>query len=226
MAFSSDLLAPLCCTERLTHHVPAPASAALLCPKQPRPFVCTTCLVGVLKNVRQVSPHFPFLCPTPSLPVKLDGLREMIVVAPRPPHRSNSLGSGSGVAKSTLGGVVNKHVSVERLRHSISVARGHNNNSAPSNSYGSGNGSSAGTQASSPGDGYHQGKSMGGGGGKNVFVRRQSSGHSSSSSAGSGWTCANRAPSYKVSVGSAGSGSSGGVGEVGARGIQTRQQVF
>lgn len=173
-------------------------------------------------------PPSPLQRPASSFPIKLDGLREMVVVAPRPPHRSNSLGSGSSIAKSPLGGVINKHVSVERLRHSISVARGHNNNNGTSTNHGSSNGS-AGSQGSTPvafqGDNYHQGNSIGGGGGKSVLVRRHS-GHSNSSSGGSGWTGANQAPSYKFSVGPAGPSSSGGVREVGARGIRPAQQVF
>ena len=66
--------------------------------------------------------HSPLPSPTLYLR-KLDGLREMIV-APRPPKRSNSF--GSSVASANPGGLSGKNVSVERLRHSISVARGRN----------------------------------------------------------------------------------------------------
>ncbi|CAM9733806.1 unnamed protein product [Pylaiella littoralis] len=164
---------------------------------------------------------------------ELDGLREMVVVVPRPPHRSHSLGSSSSVVSSTLGGVVNKHVGVERLRHSISVARGHHT-STNSNSNGNGNGNSYGI-------------SIGSGGGKIDLVRRNS-GHSSSNSGGSvgsggggggggggsGWIGSNQSPSYKLSVAPAGfgvfgvGGGSGKGDEAGARhrAMRPAQQVF
>ncbi|CAN0087482.1 unnamed protein product [Ectocarpus sp. 8 AP-2014] len=146
---------------------------------------------------------------------ELDGLREMVVAVPRPPHRNHSLGSGSG--SSILGGDMNKHVSVERLRHSISVARGHPTKTNTINSkFTNGN--------------YNV---SGGGSGKNVLVRRHS-GHSSSSggsgSGSSGWTGTSKAPSYKFAV-SAGS-SSGGLSARGddaderQRGTRLAQQAF
>lgn len=210
-------------------HDPTPDNLAPLRPNfilwRPTPTLFFLCCV----------PPSPLQRPTSSFHVKLHELRDLVVVAPRPPHRSNSLGSGSSVAKSTLGGVLNKHISVERLRHSISVARGHHNTSGTSNNYGgsssSGNNSSAGTQVSTPvafqGDNYNQGRSIGGVGGRTVLVRRHSHHSSSSSSGGSGWSGANQAPSYQLSVGPAGSSGSGGVvGEVSARGIRPAKQVF
>lgn len=180
----------------------------------------------------------------------------MVVVVPRPPHRSHSLGSSSSVVSSTLGGVVNKHVGVERLRHSISVARGHHtstnsnsNGNGNGNSYGSstsGNNSRAGSHASTPSvfqvDKFAQGISIGSGGGKIDLVRRNS-GHSSSNSGGSvgsgggggsGWIGSNQSPSYKFSVAPAGfgvfgvGGGSGKGDEAGARhrAMRPAQQVF
>lgn len=174
----------------------------------------------------------------------------MVVAVPRPPHRSHSLGSSSSVVNSTLGGAINKHVGVERLRHSISVARGHHtsnhgNINSNNNSYSNGSsghnsraGSHVSTPAASQGDNYAQGKSIGSSGGKIALVRRNS-GHSVSGGGGgggssSGWTGANQAPSYKLSVTTAGSGvSSVGGGsarldEAGARqrGMRPAQQVF
>lgn len=127
-----------------------------------------------------------------------------------------------------LGGVVNKHVSVERLRHSISVARGHQPANSPKNIFSSGS-SSSGNSASGAvpqgNIGNYQGKSNGSGAGRGVLVRRHS-GHSSVSDGG-GWAGVNQGPSYKFSVEPAGSGV-GAVGEVGVRprGIRPAQQVF
>lgn len=168
----------------------------------------------------------------------------MFVVVPRPPHRSHSLGSSSSVVNSTLGGVINKHVGMERLRHSISVARGHhtsnnsNNGNSNSLSSSSGNNSRAGSQASTPtafqGDSFTQAKSIGSGGAKIALVRRNS-GHSSGSSgvsvgagggSGTGWTGANQAPSYKFSVTPAGSVARGDEAGARQRGVRPAQQVF
>lgn len=63
----------------------------------------------------------------PLLYTKIDGLREIIAV-PRPPKRSNSAGNAGS---SFVGdGSLNKQVSVERLRHSISVARSNSNSNS------------------------------------------------------------------------------------------------
>ena len=64
---------------------------------------------------------------------KIDGLKEMIV-APRPPRRKHSHGSN---ATSFIGGLCSiskRHASVERLRHSISVARDYDSSSNNSRS--------------------------------------------------------------------------------------------
>lgn len=113
---------------------------------------------------------------------------------------------------------MNKHVSVERLRHSISVARGHPTKTNTINSkFTNGN--------------YNV---SGGGSGKKNLVRRQS-GHSSSSggsgSGSSGWTGTGKAPSYKFAVSPAGSSSGGfSAREDGAderqRGMRLAQQAF
>lgn len=161
----------------------------------------------------------------------------MVVAVPRPPHRSHSLGSNSSLASSTLGGVINKHISVERLRHSISVARGHPPTGSVGSS-GSGNISSGGSR----GDPVHDSKSICGGVSKNLSLRRHSSsGHSSSGGdggggsgggGGGGWTGTNQPPSSKFSVTPAGFSNDGGKrvrGDgIGARqrGMRPAQQVF
>ncbi|CAM9816624.1 unnamed protein product [Scytosiphon promiscuus] len=146
-------------------------------------------------NRSQFSKYVEAKTENSQLKEELDGLREMVASVPRPPHRSNSLGSGSSVMNSTLGGVINKHISVERLRHSISVARGHPTNNTPTSSKRS-NGSS--------------GIPIGGGGSKSILIRRHSSDHSGSGDGSSGWTGLNQAPSSKFAVTPAGSCNGGG----------------
>ncbi|CAM9718759.1 unnamed protein product [Ectocarpus sp. 4 AP-2014] len=169
-------------------------------------------------NRSQFSKYVEAKTENTQLKEELDGLRDMVVAVPRPPHRNHSLGSGS--SSSILGGDMNKHISVERLRHSISVARGHpTKTNTINNKFTSGN--------------YNV---SGGGGGEHVLVRRHSghgssSGGSGSGSGSSGWTGTSKAPSYKFAVSPAGS-SSGGFSARGddvderQRGMRLAQQAF
>lgn len=166
-----------------------------------------------------------------------------MIVAPRPPHRSHSHSSASISAALSSG----KHVSVERLRHSISVARGHSSINSVTGIVAGGNsgGSSSGSGgARSSADSrpspftmplteqasYHSGRAVAGAAGLGGAAFASSSNigdramrrHSSSGGVGSGaWTGAQSPSDFSVSTlsGNTTSGSS-------ARNVTGEGEVF